>query len=695
MENEARILRERYELMTVIGRGGFSTVWLARDISLGSYWAVKQVKNDSSTNFNAFLKEVELLSTLNHSSIPRIVDRIEEGDDFFVVMDFVDGSALSKLVNMQGPQDEKKVIEWAISLCDTMIYLHSKNPESGKRPVVYRDLKPDNIMLSPSGAVKLIDFGAASVYTPGIKFKGETIGTRGYASPEQYGGGSNMLGEASDIYTLGATMYYLSTGFVPEEPPNGVPSVRSKNSALTDAFEFCVAKCTADDPENRYQSFEELKASLEHIEQLSAIYRKKQKRRLVSFYSSLVLGAVFAVIGLIGYNRFQVELLDRFKVEYQEATAASRDGDYLSAARHYAQALQANPDDRDTHVLLFNTLLPHDGGEDAKAATMAAIDEMRKSYLENPASPMYEDPRLCYLVARRCIEVEDIEYAKIALDYINIIQQSAEHGEGTLNTRELSMFEVIASFQAQDSINADFDVFNKALLNLEEYTDNENLTADEQLGNYYLLIRMLSTYPNTLPDAYERALNIGGKARTILLQNSTGDELTFNNIIPLYELIAVGQYNCAAMSVKDDVREKAFINSIEWFGYLDDLNVELSQGLMLRKANAYKGVFDAYNTPSRYGRMDDSIYAHLNSAIEIYENIIRNDSGAFLPYVNLTYAYYEQQMLLPQDERSFAQTIQTYKKARSLANSDKTIPSTSIMQFSSLTKLLQNSGLEV
>lgn len=695
MEAGGRVLRERYELMTVIGRGGFSVVWLARDISLGSYWAVKQVKNNSSVEFDSFLKEVELLSTLNYSDIPRIVDRIEEGDDYFVVMDFIDGSGLSKLVNFEGPQEAKTVIQWAISVCDTMIYLHSINPESGKRAVVYRDLKPDNIILCPSGRVKLIDFGAAIHYAPGRKFSGEAIGTRGFAAPEQYKGGSNILGEYTDIYGLGATMYYLLTGFVPGMPPNGVPSVRSKNPDLSDAIEFCVSKCTADDPENRYQTFEELKAALENIEKLSGLYRKKQARRLVMFYLSLFFSFVFAIVGFVGYRGYMTDLEDRFQAAYQEAAAYDREGDYHNAARYYAQALKSKPNDRDTHVLLFSALLPHDGGDDAKATTMAAIDEMRKGYLDNTSSPMYQDPRLAYLVVRRCIEVEEIEYARIAIDYIAIIKDSPEYESGELNARETQAFEVMANFISQDSASADYDVFNQTLLNLEDYTNTTSLSVDEQLGNYYLLIRMLSTYPNNLPDAYERAYDIGGKARELLINNAADDTMTFNNIIPLYELIAVGQYNRANMSSRDEEREQSFLNSIEWFKYLDDLRVDLSETLTIKKANAYRGVFDSYNTPARKDRMDASIHSYLNQAISMYEELLQQDSRNFLAHVNLTHSYYDRVMLLPVEERDFSATLQAYQKAKTLANSDDSIPSTSIMLFSSLTKLLQNAGLEV
>ena len=101
------VLRERYEIIAEIGKGGMSTVYLAKDKNLGSYWAVKQVKNDKNVDIEAFKKEVELLSSLSHSDIPRIVDRIDAGEDFFVVMDFIDGTSLGKKVMNEGPIKEK------------------------------------------------------------------------------------------------------------------------------------------------------------------------------------------------------------------------------------------------------------------------------------------------------------------------------------------------------------------------------------------------------------------------------------------------------------------------------------------------------------------------------------------------------------------------------------------------------------
>lgn len=694
MPYQERLLRGRYKTIAEIGRGGMAVVHFAQDQRIGSYWAVKQVRNTSSLEFDAFLKEVELLALLNHSGIPRIVDRIEAGSDYFVVMDFISGTSLTKIVQAEGPQPERTVIDWSLQLCSIFEYLHSADPSVGKRPIVYRDLKPNNVMLTPAGEIKLVDFGIATEYTPGEKMNSNSLGTKGYAAPEQYGRKENYLDACSDIYSLGATMFYLTTGATPAEPPKGVPTVRSKNPLLSDAFEYVVAKCTADDRANRYQSFAEVRADLENIERLSGIYRAKMKRRLVLFWSSLALGLVFLLASLVGWRGMQATRESRFQAAYQSAAAHARQGDHVSAAQYYAQALQVKPDDRDTHVLLFNALLPQNGEENANVKTMSAIDEMRKSYLDNPASPMYNDPQLCYLVLRRCIEVaDDARYAQAALDYIEVIRQSREFQQGTLVFADLHSLEVMASFQSQNSLNADYALFNQTLLEFESYTDRGELAPSERLDNYHLLIQMYATYPRQLENAVARAYQIGGKART-LLEESTLEEIAgFNNMVSLYKLVAASQYNGAQLLEQDAEQEQAYKNSIEWFDYLEDLSVSLDESMALKRANAHKGVFDLYNQPQ--GQPSADALWHLQRSIELYEGILADDPQSFLAWVYLAHACYDREALAPQDQQDHTQTLRAYAEAKKLAHTDNTIPVASVMQFSSLTKLLQNAGLEV
>ena len=125
MINVGNVVRDRYEILAELGKGGMSTVFLARDKKLGSYWAIKQVLKNKNVDIEAFKKEVELLSSLNHVQIPRIVDRIDSDDSYCVCMDFIDGISLSKKVLAEGAQRENDVVKWAIMVCDVLHYLHT------------------------------------------------------------------------------------------------------------------------------------------------------------------------------------------------------------------------------------------------------------------------------------------------------------------------------------------------------------------------------------------------------------------------------------------------------------------------------------------------------------------------------------------------------------------------------------------
>jgi len=683
-----QVIHGRYKLIAEIGRGGMSVVYLAQDTNLGSYWAVKQVKNTSSVEFKAFLREVELLASLSHPDIPRIVDRIQLGDDYFVVMDFVDGTSLAKILNVQGPQDEKLVIEWGIMLCNILDYLHSARAN----PIVYRDLKPDNIILTPSGRLKLIDFGIAQECKRGERFTGESLGTRGFAAPEQYRGGTNKLDERTDIYSLGATMFYLTTGVMPNKPPRGVPALRSVNPDLSDAFEYCIAKATADDPENRYTSATDLRKDLENIEELAVAYRTKMKRRLTLFITSLALSVVFAAVGAVGYVLFWNERQDLFQASYQAALASERDGNYTQAAASYTNAISEISTDQGVYVRLFNALLPKDGGDTARAKTMDAIDEMRKSYIDNTRSSMYHDPGLMYMIARRCIEVQDPVYAGYATEYIQLIKESQEYETNQIDQVEVQSLEVIASYQGSEAADTDYASFAQSLADLEEYTDNASISPDTRLENYYTLIQMYSTYPTNLDNAYAKAYEIGTKARAILEDNAANEGLTFNNIIPLYELIATGQYNSVPFYSRDQDKLTAYHNSLEWFGYLDDLGVSLPENLVLKRANAQLGIFELEDAPSYDLNVDTS---SLDAAIGLYEGVIQKDPESFIANVYLTKALLYRALQEPQESRDMSDVLAGYQRTAELAAGNQTLDSGALMQLSALQRLLQNAGLEI
>lgn len=147
-----------------------------------------------------------MLKTFDHPNLPRIIDVIDAKESFVIIMDFIEDSSLNRLVEEEGAQPEKLVINWAKQLCDVLNYLHTHNP-----PIIYRDLKPANIMLKPNGQLALIDFGTARQYKEYNLADTTCLGAMGYADPEQFGG-MGQTDQRTDIYTLGVTLHYLVTG---------------------------------------------------------------------------------------------------------------------------------------------------------------------------------------------------------------------------------------------------------------------------------------------------------------------------------------------------------------------------------------------------------------------------------------------------------------------------------------------------
>lgn len=284
----------KYEILKEIGRGGMSVVYLAMDKRLNKQWAVKEIrkkgngKNDEII-VNSLLAEANLMKRLDHPSLPRIVDIIDNGVTIYVVMDYIEGESLDKILNEYGAQPEELVIGWAKQLCDALGYLHQQKP-----PIIYRDMKPANVMLKPEGNIKIIDFGIAREYKELSLADTTVLGTKGYAPPEQYSGQTDPR---SDIFALGMTMHHLLTGV---DPRNGEAyvSVRQWNPELSEGIEIIIDKCVEPAAENRYQSCADLLYDLEHPDLITKGYKKRQKRRLVSFLVSAGMSALFALAGL-------------------------------------------------------------------------------------------------------------------------------------------------------------------------------------------------------------------------------------------------------------------------------------------------------------------------------------------------------------------------------------------------------------
>lgn len=242
---------EKYLIEGILGRGGMGTVYLAKNVKTGSHWAVKEIGNGQVTD-TGMPSEASLLARLDHPALPRLYDLVEQDGKLYMITDYIDGISLDRKLEAEGRIAEDTVIDWAIQLCMVLDYLHSLKPN----PVIYRDIKPSNIMLTGSGMLKLIDFGTAREYKPQSDADTVYIGTRGYAAPEQFGTGQTSA--VSDIYSLGVTLHHLVTGKSPVEPPFRLEPIRFYDPSLSPELEAVILKCTCESPSGRYQSAAEL-----------------------------------------------------------------------------------------------------------------------------------------------------------------------------------------------------------------------------------------------------------------------------------------------------------------------------------------------------------------------------------------------------------------------------------------------------
>ena len=191
MAEVGQVIDGKYEILTLIGKGGMSKVYLARDKRLNKQWAVKEIQknardeNDEAVSQSA-IAEANMIKSLDHPYIVRITDIIEFEDVIYIVEDFVEGQTLGELLAKEGPQPQERVVKWAIQLCEALEYLHTR-----EHPIIYRDMKPANVMLRTEGdswendKIKIIDFGIARTYKEDNVEDTKSLGTRGYAAPEQ------------------------------------------------------------------------------------------------------------------------------------------------------------------------------------------------------------------------------------------------------------------------------------------------------------------------------------------------------------------------------------------------------------------------------------------------------------------------------------------------------------------------------
>lgn len=374
----------KYKILNEIGRGGMSTVYLAINEKANKPWAVKEVRKNGISNRElvkqSLMVEINLLKKLKHKGLPSIVDIIDQQDNYLIVMDYIEGITLENIMQEEGVQPQEKVVDWAIQLCDVLQYLHTRKPA-----IIYRDMKPSNIMLRSDGSVVLIDFGTAREFKERHVEDTTCLGTQGYAAPEQFGG-MGQTDERTDIYSLGATMYRLVTGHNPSEPPYEMYPITHWNPRLSTGLEGIIAKCTSKDPKSRYQSVQEVRYALEHYRDLDLDSIRRYRRNL-----RILLAAGGMTVMLFGASGVSYAAADHMqKDEYAyNLEAGRRSSNKQDSIAFYQKAIQTDCAGEEAYDQLL-TLFTQDGVLDEQEEKVLlqlaiSVDKYLERYkMQNP-----------------------------------------------------------------------------------------------------------------------------------------------------------------------------------------------------------------------------------------------------------------------------------------------------------------------
>lgn len=349
MANIGQIIENKYEILKRIGKGGMSEVYLAMDRNLNKQWAVKEIKKKARDRNNevviqSAIAEANMMKKLDHPCLPRIVDIIDRKNVIYVVMDYIEGEPLSKILEQYGAQPQEIVIEWAKELAGVLEYLHMQDS-----PIIYRDMKPANIMLQPNGNIKLIDFGIAREYKEQNVEDTVSLGTKGYAAPEQFGG-KGQTDPRTDIYCLGVTLYHLVTGQNPCEPPYELYPIRHWKPELSAGLESIILKCTQMNPQDRYSSCAELLYALQHYEEEDEVYKKRLKRKLRIFAGTLVASVMCVLAGVTCQaisSKMNNDDYERYLLQAEKSVT------YQERVQNYLDAIHVKPNETEAYRKLI------------------------------------------------------------------------------------------------------------------------------------------------------------------------------------------------------------------------------------------------------------------------------------------------------------------------------------------------------
>ena len=542
------LLDGKYKILNKIGQGGMSVVYLAMNEKANKQWAIKEMRKEKNKNYEimkqSLITETNLLKELKHPYLPSIADIIENDDTIIIVMDYVEGRPLSDILSEEGVIEEDKVADYAIQLCDVLDYLHSQNP-----PIIYRDLKPANIMLRPDGKITLIDFGTARKYNYDSVSDTTCLGTIGYAAPEQFAGETLRQTDArTDIYNLGATMYHLLTGVNPSEPPYELYPIRRWDESLSNGLEKIILRATRKDPDKRFNDCKEMSYALQHFRDLDDSYIATQKKKMFLFAASLILSFTFFSMAIVVNGMEKREISKVYNNYLSEAalkiaSAGSEnvvDSDILKLFR---DAINISPNSTEAYIRMLDYYCDLGQTRNGLMAISAMIASGTGD-LGNNDDLMMRMGQIYFLGNSKDTEF-DIDYGTAAryFDKVNIKKYPQAKYYSSL-ARSLS------------EIGTDWNIIVKDMKNVDEYLNTE-VNEEEKVEIYITLSKIYRANAFAIQKVgekpFDKAIELLNKAGEILNSSYIDKDLKEKYLPELYFGFADAYYRRA--NIEPDEKE--------------------------------------------------------------------------------------------------------------------------------------------
>ena len=625
MLREGTVLDEKYEILRRIGEGGMSVVYLARNNRMNMQLAVKEIKNDGSKSAEVLLKglerEANILKDVDHPVIPRIIDIVKHDGTICVVMDFIEGENLADKLREVESFSQDQVIEWGLELASALEYLHSMNP-----PIIYRDMKPSNVMLKPDGGVKLIDFGTAKTYDIENNADTTALGTRGYAAPEQFGDaqgrGIYKTDARTDIYNLGATLYHMVTGKNPQEPPYEMVPIRQVNPMLSTGLEQIILKCTKPNPNERYQSCSELIYALEHYTELDDDYKNANKKRVTMFGTMVGLAIVFLIISLVGRSGMNKINAENYAAYIESGNDYKTDGNYLSAANKYRQAFELNGEDAEAYVKFIDVYI--DASKDLDNPDELALEDglnVVANRIKNGYAKVDKNSEVLYKMGLTYFnEVGDYS---AAAKYLNMVDTKDEdYGELA------DYYGSIALILSSTNVNVN-ELIDK--VNGFASYNSTSLTNDnrQKFENYKTVGKIYTTYLNN-PGVPEQAESVMTQALKDL-EGYTGEDTadffySYNSdLAEIYYVLAEADGNEGYYKLSQNYYQEV-IDQIQGKVTVSDTNaadnvkayIQAYINNMCRMADIYGKLGDSAKAVETYEAAEDALGEGNESAAKVY-----------------------------------------------------------------------------